>query len=471
MRKAKIVATLGPSSSSAKEIEILVKAGVDVFRLNFSHGTHDDHKLRYQTIRKVEDKVKKPLAILADLQGPKLRVGTFTQGSVVLKQGQSFTLDSKNKPGNGQRVYLPHPELFKVVAKGQNLLIDDGKVRLKVIGSTKTEIKTEVVVGGAISNRKGVNVPDAILPIKALTAKDKIDLEFALSLGVDWIALSFVQRAEDIHEARHLVKGKAWIMSKLEKPAALKSLDAIIQASDGVMVARGDLGVELPPEKVPQAQKNIIALSKKYGRPVVVATQMLESMINTPVPTRAEASDVAHAIYDGADAVMLSAESASGKYPVEAVTMMDKIVSEVEQDPGYSKTNASDAQQLGAKVLNEADAICGALRDVAQAINAAAIVTYTSGGYTSLRAARQRPDTNILSITPNISTARRLCMVWGVRSVIGAESKNIEEMERLAIDTCLDMGFKAKKKIAISAGIPFGKPGSTNLLKIAELKR
>ena len=471
MRKAKIVATLGPSSSSAKEIENLVKAGADVFRLNFSHGTHEDHKLRYEAIRKVEKKLNKPLAILADLQGPKLRVGTFSHDSAVLKEGQLFTLDTKNKPGNSERVFLPHPELFKVVTKGQNLLIDDGKIRLKVTGSTKTEIKTIVMVGGTISNRKGVNVPDAILPIKALTAKDKIDLDFALSLGVDWVALSFVQRVEDLYEAQQLIKGRAWIMSKLEKPAALKSLSAIIQASDGVMVARGDLGVELPPEKVPQAQKNIITISKIYGRPVVVATQMLESMIDTPIPTRAEASDVAHAIYDGADAVMLSAESASGKYPIEALTMMDKIIQEVEQDPAYARLNKADSHKLDGNVLSEADAICGALRDVAESINAVAIVTYTSGGYTSLRAARQRPDTNIISITPNIIAARRLCMVWGIHSVIGAESKNIEEMEKLAIDTCLNMGFKPKKKIAISAGIPFGKPGSTNLLKIAELKR
>ena len=470
MRKAKIVVTLGPSSNTHQLIEELAIAGADVFRLNFSHGTHSNHEECYKLIRKVEKKLNRPIAVLADLQGPKLRVGTFSEASVTLIAGQFFTLDNTNIPGTLERVSLPHPELFEVISKGQNLLIDDGKIKLKVIESSKSEIKTEVIIGGVISNRKGVNVPDALLPIPALTEKDKLDLEFALGLGVDWVALSFVQRPEDLHIARHIIKGRAWLLAKLEKPAALKNLEEIVLASDGVMVARGDLGVELPPEKVPQAQKRIINMSRKYGRPVIVATQMLESMISMPVPTRAEASDVAHAIYDGADAVMLSAESASGKFPVAAVNIMDKIIAEVESDTELLDSLEHSNKTSKLKNISESDAICSALRDIAELIKVAAIVTYTSSGYTSLRAAKNRPCTNILSITPNLQTARRLALVWGMKSVHGADVASIEEMERAAIDTCLKFGFKAKKKIAISAGIPFGQPGSTNFLKITELK-
>jgi len=467
MRKAKIVATIGPSTSSTKMIEDLVNVGADVFRLNFSHGTHADHKLRYDSIRAVEKKLNKPIAILADLQGPKIRVGTFKNKTEMLKVGQIFTLDNQDKLGDENRVYLPHPELFAVASKGQHLLVDDGKIKLKILEVSKTKIKTEVIVPGAISDRKGVNVPDAILPIPALTEKDRVDLEFALGLGVDWIALSFVQKPADLHEARHIIKGRAWLMAKLEKPAALKNLEEIIEVSDGVMVARGDLGVELPPEKVPLAQKRIIQMARSYGRPVIIATQMLESMIYSPVPTRAEASDVAHAVYDGADAVMLSAESASGKYPIEAVEIMGKIISEVEKD----NQNFMIQDHAESKAITEPDAICSALKEISQLLKLAAIVTYTSSGYTSLKAAKQRPINNIMSITPNLKTARRLALVWGLISVHGDGAHNLEEMERIAVETCLRYGFKPKKKIVISAGIPFGKPGSTNLLKIAELKK
>ncbi|SFB39407.1 pyruvate kinase [Collimonas sp. OK607] len=466
-RKAKIVATLGPASADQKTIQALFEAGADVFRFNFSHGSHADHQERYDIVRAVEKTVGRPIAILADLQGPKLRIGTFTDGKIALQAGQEFTLDRDNTPGNNQRVYLPHPELFAVIAGGQSLLLDDGKVRLEVLSCDGQSIHTRVVNSGSLSDRKGVNVPDAVLPIPALTEKDKRDLKFALELGVDWIALSFVQRPEDVLEARDLIGDRASILSKLEKPAALDQLDAIVQVSDAIMVARGDLGVELPPERVPGVQKRIMRVCRQHGKPVVIATQMLESMITSPVPTRAETSDVASAIYDGADAVMLSAESASGAYPLPAVAMMDRIISEVERDPLYQ--NMLDAQHE-APLSNRSDAICSALRDVTRIIGAKATVTYTSSGHTSLRAARERPMAPILSITPKLSTARRLALVWGVHSTISDQVHNESEMVTAACETAVKEGFaKAGDQIAITAGMPFGQSGSTNLLRLAEV--
>ncbi|MFZ6645695.1 pyruvate kinase [Undibacterium sp. TJN25] len=467
LRKAKIVATLGPASDDRTTIQALFEAGADVFRFNFSHGTHADHQARCSIVRDIEKTLGRPIAILADLQGPKLRVGQFAEGRVTLLAGDEFTLDSDTAAGNRQRVCLPHPELFAVITAGQSLLLDDGKLKLEVLDSDGSAIRTRVINGGALSDHKGVNVPDAVLPIPALTAKDRRDLEFALDMGADWIALSFVQRPEDMLEARALIGQRAGLLAKLEKPAALRQLDAIVQVSDAVMVARGDLGVELPPEQVPGAQKRILRSCRAHGVPIVIATQMLESMISAPVPTRAEASDVASAIYDGADAVMLSAESASGAYPVQAVAMMNRIISEVEKDPLYR--NMLDAQQVTPRA-DRGDAICSALRSVTQIIGAVATVTYTTSGHTSLRAARERPSAPILSITPQLSTARRLSLVWGVHSTVSDRVHDVEQMVAAACGTALEEGFAVPgDQLTITAGMPFGEPGTTNLLRIAEV--
>jgi pyruvate kinase len=467
LRQAKIVATLGPASSTREAIQALFEAGVDVFRFNFSHGTHQDHQARCNIVREIERKAGRPIAIMADLQGPKLRIGTFAAGKIALSAGQEFTLDRDPQPGSAERVCLPHPELFEVIAAGQSLLLDDGKVKLTVLANDGRSIRARVLNNGSLSDRKGVNVPDVVLPIPALTEKDLRDLDFALEMGADWVALSFVQRPEDVQQARAIVGTRAALMSKLEKPAAMETLEAIVEASDAVMVARGDLGVELPPEQVPGAQKRIVRACRQQGKPVVIATQMLESMIASPVPTRAEASDVASAIYDGADAVMLSAESASGAYPVEAVAIMSRIIAEVEKDPLYRQI--IDAQNQ-APLPTSGDAICSALRDVSSIVGAVATVTYTSSGHTSLRAARERPSAPILSITPNLSTARRLAVAWGVHSTVSQDVRNLDRMVSAACQAALREGFgQPGDQIAITAGVPFGQPGSTNLLRIAQI--
>lgn len=467
-RKAKIVATLGPASGDLQTITALFEAGVDMFRFNFSHGSHEDHRARHEIVRSLETKYGRPVSILADLQGPKIRLGTFTGDSAVLKEGDQFVLDRDETPGDASRVYLPHPELFAAVTAGQNLLFDDGKIRVSIESNSGDRIVTRVTTGGKISNRKGVNVPDAILPIPAMTAKDLVDLEFALSLGVDWVALSFVQQVSDITDARKIIGDRALIQSKIEKPAAMLDIDGICNASDSVMVARGDLGVELPIQQVPRAQKEIIRAARKYGKPTIVATHMLESMTESPMPTRAEASDVANAIYEGADAVMLSAESASGKNPVRAVQMMDSIIKEVEADPTYR--TLLDAQQV-APLPTAEDAICNALRDVTNVINSAATVTYTKSGHTSMSAARVRPSSSILSITPELKTARRLAWVWGIHSIVGKDVTSVDEMVKVATDSAMREGFaKVGEYITISAGLPFGESGTTNLLHIATVK-
>lgn len=467
LRKAKVVATLGPASSDISVIRALFEAGVDVFRLNFSHGTHEDHRRRHDAVRQVEREFGRPIAVLADMQGPKIRIGTLAQGAVELNVGDRFTLDKNPAPGDATRVHLPREELFEVAAPGQTLLIDDGKVRLQIESVTSSSIVTRVMNHGRISDRKGVNVPDAVVPIAALTEKDRVDLAFALSLGVDWVALSFVQREADVLEARELVGNRAGLMTKIEKPLALAELDAIVRASDAVMVARGDLGVELPPERVPGVQKRILRVCREQGRPVIVATQMLESMIDSPVPTRAEASDVAHAIYDGADAVMLSAESASGAYPVEAVAMMDRIIREVERDPQYR--NLVEAQHE-VPLATRQDAICAALREVTQIIGAVASITYTSSGATSLRAARERPPAPIVSITPHVEIARRLALAWGVHSTVSPDIRSVDEMVDAACRAAVAEGYAAPgDQITIAAGMPFGQGGTTNLLRVAEI--
>ena len=466
-RHAKIVATLGPASASVEMIRALFHAGADVFRLNFSHGTHEQHRERLGQIRQVEQEVGRPIGVLADMQGPKLRVGTFAAGPVMLHAGSAFRLDLTDAPGDATRAHLPHPEIFAALQPDANLLLDDGKIRLRVKQCGADFAETEVIVGGTLSERKGVNVPDVVLPLSALTAKDRRDLEFALNLGVEWLALSFVQRPEDLDEARELTRGRAGIMTKLEKPSAVEALDAIVDKSDAVMVARGDLGVELPAEKVPGIQRRVVRACRRAGKPVIVATQMLESMISSPVPTRAEASDVATAIYHGADAVMLSAESASGKYPLDAVKFMERIIGEVEADPYHRELLESLLTRAQA---TSADAICAAMDVIAGLLPVAAIVTYTTSGSTSLRAARERPRPPILSMTPSLATARRLALVWGVHSVQTQDVSHVTEMVEHACRAACDEGFaNPGDNILISAGMPFGTPGATNLLRIAKV--
>jgi pyruvate kinase len=465
-RNAKIVATLGPASSAADMVRRLFLAGVDVFRLNFSHGSADDHRARFTILRELERETGRPIGILADLQGPKLRVGGFADGPVVLTAGQPFRLDLDPAPGGLQRAGMPHPEIFSVLTPGSELLLDDGRLRLVVERCGADFADTRVAVGGKLSANKGVNVPGAVLPLTALTAKDHRDLDLALDLGADWIALSFVQRPEDVHEARAIIGDRAGIMCKLEKPAAIPRLDEIVAASDAIMVARGDLGVELPAERVPAIQKRIVRTCRELGKPVVVATQMLESMVDSPVPTRAEASDVATAIYDGADAVMLSAESASGKYPLEAVSMMSRIVEQVEADPAYRQViNASHPPERQADV---ADAVCSAMRCAVSMLHAAAIVCYTRSGHTSLRAARERPESPVLSVTPILATARRLAVVWGIHSVQIDGVNDVGEMTAVACEVARREGFAVSGQIIVAiAGMPFGRAGTTNLMRIA----
>ncbi len=467
-RRTRIVATLGPASASAEVIARLFHAGADVFRLNFSHGTHEDHAARIVTIRALEEQAGRPIGILADVQGPKLRVGRFAGGRVHLQTGQSFRLDLNAVPGDSTRVQLAHPEIIEAAAIGTSLLLDDGKLRLRVTHKREDHLETEVVVGGPLSDRKGVNVPDMVLPIPALTEKDRLDLDFALAHGVDFIGLSFVQRPEDVAEAKAIAAGRAWIMTKLEKPQALENLDAILALSDAVMVARGDLGVELPPEEVPLAQKRIVRAARQLGLPVVVATQMLESMISAPAPTRAEASDVATAVFDGADAVMLSAETAAGQYPFEAVNMMDRIIARVEQDPGWREgiENSRPAPEP-----SSAGAIAAAARQVAHTIGARAIVAFTTSGSTALRVARERPECPVISLTDNVATARRLAVTWGVHAVVTPIAHTMSETVTKATRTALLEGFASHgDEVVVTAGVPFGQPGTTNALRVAHVR-
>jgi pyruvate kinase len=468
-RSAKIVATLGPASSSLERLRALFEAGVDVFRCNFSHGTHDDHRQLFAAIRRVESETGRPIGILADMQGPKLRLGDFAEGRIQLAPGAQFRLDLDNKLGDQHRAPLPHPEVFRALEPGNDLLIDDGKVRLKVIDCGADFAETECVVGGTLSNHKGVNVPHCVLPISAVTDKDRADLSFALENGADWIALSFVQRPEDVAEGRKLVGNAAGLLVKLEKPSAIRRLQEIIDLTDAVMVARGDLGVEMPPEDVPTVQKQVIHACRLAGKPVIVATQMLESMIHAPTPTRAEASDVATAVYEGADAVMLSAETAVGEYPIEAVTMMDRIARRVQDDPLYF---ASLQTKLLEHEHTDPDAISAAACQVAATVGAAAIVSFTSSGATASRAARERQGVPILVMTPRMSTARRMALLWGAHCVHSADIKNFGEMVQKAVRAAHQEDIaQPGQRIVITAGVPFGTPGATNILRIAWIDR
>jgi pyruvate kinase len=464
-RFTKIVATLGPASATTERLRTLFEAGADVFRLNFSHGQHEDHRKRVQQLRALEKEYKHPIAILMDLQGPKLRLGTFAKGPMELKKGQRVRFDMDPAPGTAKRIPLLHPEIFKAAKPDGLLLIDDGKVRLRIVGHDAETIDAVVEVAGPISDRKGVNLPNLVLPMSPMTPKDHKDLVFGLSLGVDWVALSFVQHANDIAELKKLVAGRAAVMAKLEKPQAIEHLDEIIEQSDGIMVARGDLGVEMPPEAVPPLQKRILAACRIAGRPAIVATQMLDSMVHAPTPTRAEVSDVATAVYDGTDAVMLSAESASGDYPVEAVTIMDRILKSVEGDPLYRRLMDASRREPEATT---ADAISAAARQCAHTLSAAAIVTYTNTGSTTLRAARERPDVRILCLTPNHDTARRMTLTWGVHPVQTEDAHNFADMVQRAVRVARQQGIaKEGERLVVTAGVPFGTPGATNILRIA----
>jgi len=467
-RNAKIIATLGPASSSPQAIESLFLAGADVFRLNASHGSHDDHRERIFTIRSLEKKLHRPIGLLFDLQGPKLRLGKFLDGKVQLRSGMTFRLDLDEGLGNDKRAPLPHPEIFAAIGSGTELLIDDGRVRLRVERHGGDFAETRVITGGELSNHKGVNVPNVVLPISAMTEKDHVDLQFGLDMGVDWIALSFVQRPEDVAEASALIGGHAAVLSKLEKPSAIDYLEDIIELSDAVMVARGDLGVECPPEMVPILQKRILRACSRAGKPVVVATQMLDSMVHSPAPTRAEASDVATAVYDGADAVMLSAETAVGDYSTDAVTIMDRIITQVERDEQYRMI--IDAARVEPERTTR-DAISAAARQVAHTLDVAAIVTFTSSGSTTLRAARERPEVPIVSLTSDISVARRLALVWGAHCAVSGDVQSFSEMVSVALAKARQEGFaKPGERIVITAGVPFGTSGTTNILRVARLE-
>lgn len=462
--RTKILATVGPATASREMLEKLVDAGADAFRFNFSHGTHEEHAERYNIVREISEAKNRHISIIADLQGPKLRVGHFADGKVLLKAGNRFILDMDSAAGDETRVNLPHKEIFAAVKKGDVLLLNDGNIALEVVETSPERMVTVVKVGGALSDHKGVNLPNIKLPISALTEKDRADLEFALQLGVDWISLSFVQKAEDVKEARELIKGRALIISKLEKPSAIEELDEVIRLSDGIMVARGDLGVECPLQTVPVLQKKIIAGCRRYAKPVIVATQMLESMIGAPTPTRAEVSDVATAVYDGADTVMLSAETAVGQYPAQTVKMMHNIIEQVEQDPHFfdcmNKDNKDHCHSESRGITYAAGKLAEVLSDVA------AIVTYTASGYTTFSMAKERPELPILAITPSLTVARRMGIVWGVKSFVNEEVfHSFEKIEDNATRYVKDCGYgKSGAYIIVTAGYPFGRAGLTNLL-------
>ncbi len=464
-RNVKIVATLGPASETYDVIRALHEAGVDVFRLNMSHGTQDEIRRKHELIRKVEEDLNSPIAILADLQGPKLRVGKFANGAEELQVGAAFRMDLDPALGDAARVCLPHPEIFAALQPGVSLLVNDGKIRLKVDDCGSDFAECTVIAGGTISNHKGVNVPDVELPLAALSDKDRSDLEFACSLGIDWLALSFVQRVEDVAEARELAAGRAAIMCKIEKPNAVERFDAILAVSDGIMVARGDLGVELPVQAVPPIQKRLVRRCRAAAKPVIVATQMLESMIESPMPTRAEVSDVATAIYEGSDAVMLSAESAAGQFPVQAVQTMDRVAIEVEADPTYAQIIAASRTVKGDSV---ADGIVAAAREIAETTDIKAICCFTQSGTTALLTARERPGVPIIAMTSLRGTARRLALSWGCTCVMTVELQRFKGAVVNAARAARAEGFATEAdQIVITAGVPFNVPGTTNILRVA----
>lgn len=467
-RRVRIVATLGPASSSQDQIDALHKAGADVFRINMSHADHDAMRTLVARIRAVEAAAGTPVTVLVDLQGPKLRIGEFADGAARLDSGASFVLDSDPAPGDAGRVYLPHPEILRALRPGHRLLLDDGKIALKASVVEPHRAETMVVQGGSLSNRKGVSCPDTLLPVGALTEKDRRDLEAAMTVEVDWIAFSFIQRPEDLADARKIARGRAGLLSKIEKPQAIDRLDEIIELSDALMVARGDLGVEMPLEDVPGLQKRMIRAARRAGKPVVVATQMLESMITSPVPTRAEVSDVATAVYEGADAVMLSAESASGKYPVESVATMDRVAQAVERDVNYRSILRAQHYEPEA---TGSDALSAAARQIAETLNVKAIACYTTSGATVQRVARERPFVEILALCPQIGMARRLGLTWGVQPVPCAEARDLDEVIEMAGAAAVDLGLaNTGDRMVAVAGVPLHTPGLTNVLQLAFIR-
>lgn len=464
-RKVKILATLGPASHDRAMIKKLWQAGADVFRINMSHASHDLMRKTHEAIRSVEKEVGRPIAILADLQGPKLRLGTFENDSIEVGPGHQITLDDDPTPGNETRVHLPHPEILESVRPGHRLLIDDGKVLLRAETNDGKAIVCRVMSGTKMSNKKGVSLPDTTLPVGALTEKDHKDLEAVLKTDIDWVALSFIQRPEDLAEVRKIAKGKVGLLSKIEKPQAVERLDEIMELSDAVMVARGDLGVEMPLEAVPGIQKQIVRAARAAGKPVVVATQMLESMIESPVPTRAEVSDVATAVFEGADAVMLSAESAAGAYPEEAVSTMNAIAEKVERDPTYPGIIKAQSQE---REPTGADAISHAAAEIAKTLKLAAIVTYTASGTTGIRASRERSPTPVVTLSPVVSTARRLTLCWGCHCVVTEDAHDLDDMVNRACRIAFDEQFaKPGDRVIVTAGVPLRTPGATNMLRIA----
>ena len=465
LRRVKILATLGPASRDRETVARLFQAGADVFRVNMSHCSHDEMRERVRMIRSISEEFGREIGVLVDLQGPKLRVGEFAAGSVELAHGQAFALDSNPAPGDATRVFLPHPEILRALAPGHKVLIDDGKVALHIVEASPDRAMARVDVAGRISNRKGVSLPDTEIPVSAMTEKDRSDLDAALNEGVDWIAVSFVQRADDVAEVKKIARGRAMVLAKIEKPQAIARLDEILETADALMVARGDLGVEMPLERVPGLQKRMTRSARRLGKPVVVATQMLESMINAPVPTRAEVSDVATAVFEGADAVMLSAESAAGQYPVEAVETMNRIAVEVERDPVFRDVINAQRQ---APEHTGADAIAIAARDVAETLDVKAICAWTSSGSTALRIARERPAPAILALTPNRATARRLSLAWGVHAVVTKDADDIDDMAKRACKFANREEFSSENdRVVVVAGVPFGTPGATNMIRIA----
>ena len=464
-RNVKIVATLGPSSSTEEMVSRLFEEGVDVFRLNLSHGLHDEIKKRHEIIRKVENKFRRPICILADLQGPKLRCGDFKDKQAELVTGQTFVFDKERALGNSKRVHLPEFEVFKSLKKDSKVLVNDGKIKLVVKEVSENFVSTEVLVGGIISDKKGINVPDQLLPLSALSKKDLSDLEFVCNLGIEWLGLSFVQRAKDIKEAKKIVRGRAAILSKIEKPSAVAAFDEILEETDAVMIARGDLGVELPIETLPPIQKRLVRQCRDSGKPVIVATQMMESMINSPVPTRAEVSDVAQAIYEGADAVMLSAESAVGNYPIEAVRTMNSIATEVEKEKTYRQLIESSRTPLKGDV---SDAITVAAREVAETTNVKVICCFTETGTTASLTSRERPKVPIIALTPKITIARRLTLNWGLHCIVTEELERFKMAVVNAAKAARMYGFANNDdKIIVIAGVPFNVSGTTNILRVA----
>lgn len=467
-RHTKIVATIGPASSTEEKLAELFQAGADVFRFNFSHGTHDEHAERLKKVRALETQIGRPIGVFADLQGPKLRIGQFADASIVVEAGNTFRLDLSEEPGSTERAPLPHPEVFTALRPGAELCLDDGKVRLQVISCGSDFANTRVLVGGSLSNHKGVNVPGVMLDVSPLTEKDRRDLEFTLELNIGLIALSFVQRPEDVEEAQRVIAGRAHLIAKLEKPSAVEQLEEIVGLVDGVMVARGDLGVELPPETVPAIQKRIIRTCRQAGRPVIVATQMLDSMVTSPMPTRAETSDVANAVYEGADAVMLSAETAIGENPVRVVDMMERIIIQAERDPVYPELlNAGQAKPK----RTMADTITESASQASMTLPAAAIVTFTTSGATALRAARRRPPVPILALTPSLDVARSLALVWGLHAVEVKPMDDYDGMEAVAVRSATEAHFaQSGNHLVITAGLPLQTSGPTNIMRLIRIE-